>query len=216
MRLVHDEHQVFQSGQVIEIALADVFRQALDAWGFAAPHLGVDLGDIEDVHLAPDQLVEESAGSGFVVVAGDDLRRVGGKLGNALEHVFGRVRGEVGDELVVDRQIRRQHEEVVQAVRQVQVADEGAHQAGLAHTSGEGEAERRKLALEFGHRGELAANGGQRGSQVSALSRRNDLGDAVENLQGPPLRGPQAQPSGDGVDLAVHVFPPGWGAGSMP
>ncbi len=30
------------------------------------------------------------------------------------------------------------------------------------------------------------------------------LGLTVENLQGPPLRGPGAQPSGDGVDVTVH------------
>ena len=87
---------------------------------------------------------------------------VGGELRDALEHVLRRVRREVGDQLVVDRQVRRQHEEVVDAVRQVQVGDERAHQPGLADAGGEREAERRKLALEVGDRRELAADGRQR------------------------------------------------------
>ena len=32
VRLIHDEHQVGQPGQIIEIALADVFRKPLDSW----------------------------------------------------------------------------------------------------------------------------------------------------------------------------------------
>ena len=77
--------------------------------------------------------------------------------------VFGR---EVGDQLVVDRQVRRQDEEVVDAVRQVQVADEGAHQPRLADAGGQGEAERRKLALEVRDGRELALDGRQGGSDV--------------------------------------------------
>ena len=61
---------------------------------------------------------------------------------DALEHVLRRVRREVGDQLVVDRQVRRQHEEVVDAVREVQIADERAHQPGLADAGGQREAER--------------------------------------------------------------------------
>ena len=45
----------------------------------------------------------------LVVVAGDDLGRVRRKLGNALEHVFGRVGREVTNQLVVNRQVGRQH-----------------------------------------------------------------------------------------------------------
>ena len=94
----------------------------------------------------------------IVVVAGDDLRRVGGELRDALEDVLRRVRREVGDQLVVDRQVRRQHEEVVDAVRQVQVADERAHQPRLAHAGGQRKAERRKVALEVGDAWELASD----------------------------------------------------------
>ena len=128
----------------------------------------------------------------------------GGELRDALEHVLRRVRREVGDQLVVDGQVRRQHEEVVDAVRQVQVADEGAHQPRLAHAGGQREAQRRKLALEVRDRGELAADGLQRGRRIGAFAGRGDLRDAVENLQRPALRRAQAQAAGDGVDVAVH------------
>ena len=94
-------------------------RQPLDARRLAAADLGVDLGDVEDVDV---DVVVEAAGrrarrAALVVVAGDDLRRLRRELGDALEHVLRRVRREVGDQLVVDRQVRRQHEEVVDAVR---------------------------------------------------------------------------------------------------
>ena len=70
------------------------------------------------------------------------------ELGDALEDVLRRVRREVGDQLVVDGQVRRQDEEVSDAVGQVQVGDEGAHQPRLADAGGQREAERRELALE--------------------------------------------------------------------
>ena len=43
VRFVHQQHQVRQVGKVIEVAFANVFRQALDTGGFAAAHFGVDL-----------------------------------------------------------------------------------------------------------------------------------------------------------------------------
>jgi hypothetical protein len=39
---------------------------------------------------------------------------------------------------------------------------------------------------------------------VRALAWRHDFRDAVQDLQGPPLRGPETQPSGYGVDVGVH------------
>ena len=51
---------------------------------FAAPDLGIDLGDVEDVHLAAKQLDRTGSRLCLVVVAGDDVRRIGGKLGDAL------------------------------------------------------------------------------------------------------------------------------------
>ena len=123
------------------------------------------------------------AGLRFVVVASDHQRRFGGELRDALEHVLGRVRREIRDELVVDRQVGRQDEEIVDAVRQVQVADEGAHEPRLADAGGQGEAQRRKLALKIGDGRELAADRLQHGGGIRAFARRHDLRDAVENFQ---------------------------------
>ena len=55
MGFVHDQDQVFQSSQVIEIALADVFREAFDPGRSSTPDFGIDLGDIEDIYLASQQ-----------------------------------------------------------------------------------------------------------------------------------------------------------------
>jgi hypothetical protein len=46
--------------------------------------------------------------------------------GNPLEHVFGRVRGEVGDELVVNCEVRSEDEKVLNAVGEMKVGDECA------------------------------------------------------------------------------------------
>ena len=140
----------------------------------------------------------------FVGVAGDDLRRVGGEFRDALEHVLRRVGGEVGDQLVVDGQVGRQHEEVVDAVRQVQIADEGAHQPRLAHAGGQREAQRRKLALEVRDRGKFAADRFQHGGGVSPLAGWRDFRDAVENFQRVALGRSQREAAGNGVDVAVH------------
>ena len=55
VRLVHQEDEVVEVGQVVEIALADVLRQPLDAGHLATPHLAVDLRDVEDVDAARRQ-----------------------------------------------------------------------------------------------------------------------------------------------------------------
>jgi hypothetical protein len=87
-----------------------------------------------------------------------------------LNTYFGVLRREVGDQLVVDRQVGRQHEEVVDAVRQMQVGDEGAHQARLAHAGGQREAQRRELALEVLQRGELRLQRGEDGGNITSWS----------------------------------------------
>src|SRR3990172_11563347 len=89
------------------------------------------------------------AAPALVIVAGDNLRRVGGEIGDALKHVLGRVRREVRYQFVVDRQVRGEHEKVADALGLVQVADESAHQSRLAHAGRQREAERRKVALEL-------------------------------------------------------------------
>ncbi len=204
MRFVHQQDEVRTRGEVVEIALAQVFGEPLDPGRGPAAHLSVDLRDVEDVDLAADQLVEERAGAGLVVVAGDDLRRLGGEGGDAFEDVLGRAGGEVGDELVVDRQVWGHDEEVVDAVGEVQVADEGAHQARLADARRQGEAEGREIALEIGDARVFGPEHVERGLNIARLLRRRDLRDPVQDLQGLPLRRAQAEPAGDGVDLPVH------------
>ena len=215
VRLVHEQDQIRQARQIIEITLADIFGEPLDAWRFAAPDLGVDFGDIEDVdvdailpnhprnsHLSPSRLPHPHPA--FVGVAGDHRRRFSGELSDSLEHIFRRVRGEIGNQLVVDGEIRRQHEEIADPVGQMQVADKGPHESGLANAGGQGKAKRGKFPLKIGDRRIFAADDLQHGGGVRLLARRRNLGDAVQNFQGFPLRLPQGQPAGDGVDVTVH------------
>ena len=56
-------------------------------------------------------MVKERASFGFVVVAGNDLGGFLGELGDALEDILWGVRSEVGDQLVVDRQVGGEDEE---------------------------------------------------------------------------------------------------------
>src|SRR2546425_1119208 len=98
MRLVHDENEVLQSRKVIEVALANIFRESLDARRSAAAHFRVNLRNIENVHLAAQEPVEQGTRLGLVIVSCDDLRRIRGELRDAFEYIFGRVRREVGDE----------------------------------------------------------------------------------------------------------------------
>ena len=158
MRLVHEEDEVRQLREPVEVALADVLGEALDAGSVAAAHLGVDLGDVEDIDAALDERVEEAPGIGFPRIAGDDIRRVGGEGADAPEDVLRGAGGEVADELVVDRQVRGEDEEVVDAVGGVEVANERAHEAGFADAGGEGEAERGEVALEILYLRVLAAD----------------------------------------------------------
>ena len=48
---IRDRYKVVQLGEVLEVALADVLLQPLDARLRAAAHLGVDLADVEDVDV---------------------------------------------------------------------------------------------------------------------------------------------------------------------
>ena len=212
VRLVHDQDEVLQPGQVVEVALTDVLRQALDPGRLPATHLGVDLGDIEDVDvhlvLVAREQPDPHPGPLLVGVPGDDHRGFGGEFGDAGEDVLRRVRREIRGQLVVDGQIGGEDEEVAEAVGQVEIADEGPHEPGLADAGGQREAERWKLPLEVGHRRELAADGLQGGLDVRPLLGRGDLGDPVQDLQRPPLGWAQAQPPGDGVDVAVHALFP--------
>ena len=156
VRLVHEEDQVVELRQVLEVALADVLGKPLDAGGLVAADLAVDLRDVEDVDV--DGVVAEhrlllagaDATAALVVVAGDDFRRVRGELGNALKDVFRSIRREVGEQLVVDREVGGQHEEVADSLGPGEVGDERAHEPGLADAGGQGKAERWEIAFKVG------------------------------------------------------------------
>ena len=203
MRFVHDEDEVRKRRQVVEVALADL-RQALDPGRLPATHLAVDLRDVEDVHLARRRLFQQRPGQRLVVVAGDDRRGIRRELRDALEDVLRGVRSEVGDQLVVDGEVRRQHEEVPDGVRGVQVADERPHQPCLADAGGQREAEGREVALEVRDLRKLGADGRQCGGDIRAPPWRHELAEAVQDLQRLALRMAQAQAIGDGGDLAMH------------
>ena len=64
---------------MVKVAVTQHFAHSFDARFFAAAHLGIDLGDIEDIHphvMAHGQglLIDGSAGL-VVIIAGDDQRR---------------------------------------------------------------------------------------------------------------------------------------------
>src|SRR5262249_43953109 len=119
MGLIHEEDEVVTASQIVKVALADVFGQPLDAGRSPTAHFGVDLGDVEDIDLHTQELVKQGASFVLVVIPGDDLRWLGGELRNALEDTFWSVGRKVRDQLVVDRQVWRQDEKVVDAVCQV-------------------------------------------------------------------------------------------------
>ena len=142
-----------------------------------------------------------------VVVARDDQGRLLRKLRDALEDVLGRVAGEIGDELVVDGQVGRQHEEVVDAVRQVQVGDERAHQPRLADASGQREAQRGELAFKVLQRREFRFQRGKDGRHVLVVAEqiRRGLDGAHELRKRLRLRRAQRQSASDCVlDACIH------------
>ena len=86
----------------------------------------------------------------------------GGATANSempLNTYFGVFWREVSDQLVVDRQVRGKHEEIVQTVRQVEIGDESAHQPCFANACRQREAERRELPLKVDDGWELATYG---------------------------------------------------------
>ncbi len=86
---------------------------------------------------------------------------------DALEHVFGRIRGEIGNQLVVNREVGRKHKKVVDAVSLMQIGDERAHQAGFAHACCQRETQRGEFALEIFQRGELRLQACQNAVEVT-------------------------------------------------
>ncbi len=67
---------------------------------------------------------------------------------DALEDILRSVRGEVGYQLSVDRQVRSQYEEVLDLFGSIQISDEGTHEPCFANTGSQSEAEGWKVSLK--------------------------------------------------------------------
>ena len=158
---------------MVEVAVSQHLSHALDARLLASANLGIDLGNIEDVdaHIVgkAHRLILNHRTGLVVVVAGDDQRGLLSELGDSLEHVLGRVAREVGNQFVVDRQVGRQHKEVVDAVRQMQVGDERTHQPRLAHAGRQREAQRGEVAFKVLQRRELCLQRGKNGRNITPI-----------------------------------------------
>ena len=115
-----------------------------------------------------------------------------GKLTNAFEYIRGGVGRKIGNQLVVDGEIRSQHKEMPDVMTQIQVADEGAHKARFPYTRGQGEAQRREPPLKVLDSGKLALDDVQSLCCVAAFFQRDDLADPRQNLQEITLWRPQA------------------------
>ncbi len=68
-------------------------------------------------------------------------------------------------------------------------------------------AQGRKVALEVGYLREPLLHSCERGRLVGCLGRLCSLHDLIEDLQGPALRRPQAEPVGDRGDLTIQANP---------
>ena len=198
VRLVHQQHQIRQAGEVLEVALADILVQLPDP-----PHVAVDLVDVEDVDDcgAAEQVAARTADAAALVprLAGHQHRRDRRELGDALEHVF-RARGrEVGHQLFVDGRVRGQDEEVPGPAGQGQVGDERPHEPGLPHAGREREAERRKIPLELGHARVGGLDRRERRGRIGILGQRGSAQHVREDAERLLLRPAKGEP---GTDLA--------------
>ena len=108
------------------------------------------LGDVEDVDY--DGILEEIAAqhalAGLISLAGDDNRRIAGKRPYALKDILLRAWRKVGYQIVVDREVRGDDDEVADSMRLVEIRDERAHEPRLAYARRKREAERAEIAVE--------------------------------------------------------------------
>src|SRR5947207_3304444 len=98
MRFVHDENEIVEAGQIVEIALPDLLSETTNTGRASPAHLGIDLRDVEDVDCRREKLPAARDLALVVFSGGDDWRR-DRELSNALQHIFRRVRREVRDQL---------------------------------------------------------------------------------------------------------------------
>ena len=88
MQFVHYEDKVVESGEVIEITLADFLFEAADFRRSPAANLGIDLRDVENVDRDREQ-ISATRDLSLIVLAGCDDWRRDGELGYAFQPYFG-------------------------------------------------------------------------------------------------------------------------------
>lgn len=87
---------------------------------------------------------------------------------------------------------------------QVQVGDEGPHQARLADACSQCETERWEVPLEIRDGRILALDQFQSYRDCRRFARWNNLGDPMKDLKRMALGWAEAEASGNGVNVAVH------------
>lgn len=120
VRLVHQQNEVGQLGQIIEIALAYILVQLLDTAAVL-----VDLIDVENVDdggFFPKQVATPHASPLIPSIPGDEDRRYLSKFGDALKDILLGVWSEIADQLVVNRGVRGQDEEIPRTAVEIQIS----------------------------------------------------------------------------------------------
>ena len=151
VRFVHQNDQVIQRCQVIEIGLAQIFGKT--------PHLRhtffpsflafrVEFRDVEDVYL--DLIVGKQAAYRIIVVTGNHLWFIMHKFRYTSEYILfiGRV-AKVTHKFLIQCQIRSKNEEVSDAFLQIKISNARSHQPCFSDACGYRKGKRGKIPLEI-------------------------------------------------------------------
>ena len=168
MRFVHQHDKVGQRGQIVVIACTEILREPLHtrsrhyAIFLRGLIVGVELGDIEDVDFDIVELEELSAvnvrTNRKIVLARNHHRWIGDVFCQAFEYVLVVTRvAKVAQQLIVERKVGSEDEEMLDAVYLMQVVDGGSHQARLPNAGGDGAGQRGEVAPEALERGDYLA-----------------------------------------------------------
>lgn len=131
------------------------------------------------------------------------------EFANAFEDVLRRIWRKIGDQLVVDGQIRRQHKKVADALCLIQISDKCPHETSLSNAGGNRKAQGREVPLKVLNCGKLALNRRQSRSRIGFLRQVDDLADPSQDFKRVPLWRAQTQAIADGIDvLNAHVETP--------
>ncbi len=92
MRLVHQNYEIRERSEIVEIRLTEIFRQAAhprlngDTTFLSSFVLGVELGNIEDIDF---NIREQAACTFLIVFACNNSWRLADKFAYSLKHIFG-------------------------------------------------------------------------------------------------------------------------------